>query len=329
MRAIHIERTGGPEVLQSVELPITDPGPGEVRVRHSAIGVNFIDTYHRTGLYPLPLPAVLGVEGAGVIEAVGAGVTHVAIGDRVAYAAAKPGSYAERRVLDALPVVKLPDDIEFDTAAAMMLKGLTVQYLLRRTRPQRDLAAGDFILWHAAAGGVGTIACQWAKALGYQVIGTAGSPEKCARARSLGAEFAIDYRTEDVVARVREITNGRGVPVVYDSVGKDTWERSLDCLEPLGLMVSFGNASGAVPPITLGQLAQKGSLHVTRPTLGTHQRSRENVDAMTGDLFAMISSGAVKIAPPALYALDDVARAHRDLEARKTTGSLVLVPSQV
>jgi NADPH2:quinone reductase len=326
VRAIHIERTGGPEVLSSVDVPVGEPGPNEVRVKHAAIGVNFIDTYHRTGLYAVRLPAVLGVEGAGVVEAVGAQVTHVAVGDRVAYAAAKPGSYAERRVLDALPVVRIPEAIAFETAAAMMLKGLTAQYLLRRTRPQRDLAPGDFIVWHAAAGGVGLIGCQWANALGYRVIATAGSPEKCALATSHGAEFAIDYRTEDVVARVREITNGKGVPVVYDSVGKDTWERSLDCLEPLGLMVSFGNASGAVPPITLGQLAQKGSLHVTRPTLGTHQSSRSNVDAMTKDLFAMVTSGAIRIEPPTRYALEDVERAHRDLEARKTTGSLVLVP---
>jgi NADPH2:quinone reductase len=326
VRAIHIERTGGPEVLRAVELAVGEPGPGEVRVRHLAMGVNFIDTYHRTGLYQVPLPAVLGVEGAGVVEAVGAGVTHVGVGDRVAYAAGKPGSYAERRVLDALVVVKLPDAIEFPIAAAMMLKGLTVQYLLRRTRPQRDLVPGDFILWHAAAGGVGLIGCQWAKALGYRVIGTAGSPEKCALAQKHGAEFAIDYRTEDVVARVREITNGKGVPVVYDSVGKDTWERSLDCLERFGLMVSFGNASGAVPPVTLTQLAQKGSLHVTRPTLGTHQATREAVDAMTSDLFAMVTSGAVKIEQPTRYALEDVERAHRDLEARKTTGSLVLIP---
>ena len=312
-------------MLRVVDVPVGEPGPGEVRVRHHAIGVNFIDTYHRTGLYQLPMSAVLGVEGAGVVEAVGAAVEHVAVGDRVAYAAAKPGSYAERR-LDALPVVKLPDAIAFETAAAMMLKGLTVQYLLRRTRPQRDLGRGDFILWHAAAGGVGTIACQWAKALGYRVIATAGSPEKCALAMRHGAEFAIDYRTEDVVARVREITSGRGVPVVYDSVGKDTWERSLDCLEPLGLMVSFGNASGPVPPIMLSQLAQKGSLHVTRPTLGTHQSTRANVDAMASDLFHMVASGAVEIEPPRRYPLEDAARAHRDLEARKTTGSLIPVP---
>jgi NADPH2:quinone reductase len=326
VRAIQIERTGGPEVMRLVDVPVTEPAHGEVRVRHYAIGVNFIDTYHRSGLYQLPMPAVLGSEGAGVVEAVGAGVTHVAVGDRVAYAAPKPGSYAERRTLPALPVVKLPDAIDFERAAAMMLKGLTVQYLLRRTRPQRDLGKGDFIVWHAAAGGVGLIACQWARALGYRVIATAGSLDKCILAKNHGAEFAIDYRTEDVVARVREITNGRGVPVVYDSVGKDTWERSLDCLEPLGLMVSFGNASGPVPPISIGQLAQKGSLHLTRPTLNTHNSTREAADAMAADLFQMVTSGAVHIDPPKRYALEDAANAHRDLESRATTGSLVLVP---
>ncbi|MCW5804883.1 MAG: quinone oxidoreductase [Deltaproteobacteria bacterium] len=326
MRAIRIERTGGPEVLQLAEVDAGEPGPGEVRVRHHACGVNFIDTYHRTGLYPLPLPAILGAEGAGVVEAVGPGVAHVAVGDRVAYAAPKPGSYAEVRVLPATPVVRLPDGIDFARAAAMMLKGLTVCYLLRRTRPQRDLRPGDAILWHAAAGGVGQIACRWAKALGLQLIATAGSPEKCALALASGAAHAIDYRREDVVARVRELTGGRGVPVVYDSVGKDTWERSLDCLEPLGLMVSFGNASGPVPPVALGQLAQKGSLHVTRPTLNTHLATREAVDAMTSELFSLITSGAVPIDAPREYALADAAQAHRDLEGRTTTGALVLIP---
>ena len=326
MRAIRIERTGGPEVLREADVSVGEPGPGEVRVRHHAIGVNFIDTYHRTGLYPLPLPAVLGVEAAGVVEAVGAGVTHVAAGDRVAYAAPAPGSYAERRVLPALPVVRIPAELDFERAAAVMLKGLTVQYLLRRTRPQRDLVPGDYILWHAAAGGVGLLACQWAKALGYRVIATAGSLLKCELARIHGAEHAIDYSTEDVVARVREITGGRGVPVVYDSVGKDTWERSLDCLEPLGLMVSFGNASGPVPPISLAQLARKGSLHVTRPTLHTHTASRAAVDEMTRELFEVVASGAVRVEPPTLYPLADAARAHCDLEARATTGALVLVP---
>jgi NADPH2:quinone reductase len=326
MRAIQIDRFGDAEVMHAVDVAIGDPGPGEVRVRHHACGINFVDVYFRTGLYPAPLPLVLGTEGAGVIEAVGDGVTHLAVGDRVAYAARTPGSYAEARLVSAIPVVKLPDAIDFETAAAMMLKGLTVQYLLRRTRPQRDLKAGDWILWHAAAGGVGSIACQWAKALGLRLIATAGSPEKVKLALAKGATVGIDYRTEDVVARVREITGGTGVAVVYDSVGKDTWERSLDCLERFGLMVSFGNASGAVPPISISQLAQKGSLHVTRPTLNAHQSSRENVDAMTSDLFAQVASGAVVIDPPARYPLEDAERAHRDLEARKTTGSLVLIP---
>lgn len=328
MKAIQIGRVGGPEVMRLVDVPGAGaPGPGEVRVRHTACGVNFIDTYHRTGLYPLALPAVLGVEGAGVVEAVGAGVTHVAVGDRVAYAARSPGSYAQARVLDATPVVRLPDGIDDARGAAMMLKGLTVQYLLRRTRPQlRDLVAGDTILWHAAAGGVGLIACQWAEALGLRVIATAGSAEKCALAVRHGAAHAIDYRTEDVVARVRELTGGRGVRVVYDSVGKDTWERSLDCLEPLGLMVSFGNASGAVPPISIGQLAAKGSLHVTRPTLFTHLATREAVREMTEELFAIVGSGAVRIDEPRRYTLADAAAAHRDLEGRATTGALVLIP---
>jgi NADPH2:quinone reductase len=326
MRAVGIERTGGPEVLRVMDVEVGAPGPGEVRIRHHACGVNFIDTYHRSGLYPLPLPAVLGGEGAGVVEAVGANVTHVAVGNRVAYAAPKPGSYAEARTLAATQVVRLPDSIDFERGAAMMLKGLTVQYLLKRTRPQRDLAPGDFVLWHAAAGGVGSIACQWAKALGLHLIATAGSREKCELALRHGAAHAIDYRTEDVVARVRELTDGRGVRVVYDSVGKDTWERSLDCLEPFGLMVSFGNASGPVPPVNLGQLALKGSLHVTRPTLNTHTATREVAQAMADDLFAMVTSGAITIDPPRRYALEDAAQAHRDLEARITTGALVLVP---
>jgi NADPH2:quinone reductase len=327
MRAIGIERTGGPDVLRPIDVDSGAPGPGEVRVRHRACGVNFIDTYHRSGLYPLPLPAVLGVEAAGVVETVGAGVTHVAAGDRVAYAAPKPGSYSEVRIVTATPVVRLPDTIDFERGAAMMLKGLTVEYLLRRTRPQqRDLAPGDFVLWHAAAGGVGLIGCQWAKSLGLQLIGTAGTDEKCELALGHGAAFAVNYRTEDVVKRVRELTGGRGVRVVYDSVGKDTWERSLDCLEPLGLMVSFGNASGPVPPVSIGVLAQKGSLHVTRPTLFTHLATRETAQAMADELFAMVTSGKLVIDPPRRYALADAAQAHRDLEARTTTGALVLVP---
>jgi NADPH2:quinone reductase len=327
MRAIRIERTGGPEVLQPVEIDAAgEPGPGEVRIRHHACGINFIDTYHRTGLYAVPLPAVLGVEGAGVVEAVGPGVTHVAPGDRVAYTSTRPGSYAEARVVPAIPVAKLPDSIDFLRGAAMMLKGLTVQYLLRRTRPQRPLQPGDFVLWHAAAGGVGLIACQWAKALGLQLIGTAGSDEKCQLALRYGAAHAINYRTQDVVRTVRELTSGKGVPVAYDSVGKDTWEISLDCLEPLGLMVSFGNASGAVPPVALGQLALKGSLHVTRPTLGTHLATREAAQEMTDELFGLVAAGRIVIDEPRRYPLEAAADAHRDLEARATTGASVLVP---
>jgi len=328
MRAIQIARTGGPEVLELVDLPdLRAPEPAQVRVRQHACGVNFIDVYHRTGLYPLALPAVLGTEGAGIVEAVGDGVVDVAVGDRVAYATRPTGSYAEVRTLDATTVVRLPATIDFARAAASMLKGLTVQYLLRRTRPQlEDLAAGDTILWHAAAGGVGLIACQWADALGLRVIATAGSPAKCELALAHGAAHAIDYRREDVVARVRELTGGRGVRVVYDSVGKDTWERSIACLEPLGLMVSFGNASGAVPPIHLSSLAQHGSLHVTRPTLFSHLADRATVQAMANELFGVIASGAVRIEAPRSYPLADAATAHRDLEARTTTGSLVLVP---
>lgn len=323
-RAIQIEQTGGPEVLALAEIDAGEPGPGEVRVRHEACGINFIDVYHRSGLYPLKLPAVLGMEGAGVIEAVGDGVTHVRVGDRVAYSAKTPGSYAEARVVPAFLVVGLPDGIGADVAAAMMLKGLTVQALLRRTR--HGLEPGDHLVWHAAAGGVGTLACQWASALGYQVIATAGSDEKCALARSHGAAHAINYRTEDVVARVRELTGGAGVKAVFDSVGKDTWERSLDCLQPFGLMVSFGNASGAVPPISLAQLAQRGSLYVTRPTLITHQRSGEVVRAMAAELFDVVLAGKVRVPIERRYALADAAQAHRDLEARVTTGAGILVP---
>jgi NADPH2:quinone reductase len=324
MRAIQIERFGGAEEMHLADVPVGDPGPGEVRVKHRACGINFIDIYHRTGLYPNQLPLVLGAEGAGVVEAVGSGVTHLAVGDRVAYAARTPGSYAEARVLPAFPVVKLPDTIDFDTGAAMMLKGLTVQYLLRRTRI--ELAPGELILWHAAAGGVGLIACQWAKALGLRLIGTAGSDEKCRLAEQHGAAYTINYRREDVVARVREITGGKGVNVVYDPVGKDTWERSLDCLAPLGVLVAFGNASGPIPPVNLGVLSLKGSLYVQRPTLGTHTATREGAQQMADELFAMVGSGKVKIPVERRYPLAEAAQAHRDLEGRGTTGAGVLVP---
>jgi NADPH2:quinone reductase len=324
MKAIQIERFGDADVMKLAEVAIGDPGPGEVRIKHHACGINFIDIYHRTGLYPNALPLVLGTEGAGVVEAVGAGVTHLAVGDRVGYAARSPGSYAEQRIMPATPVVKLPDSIDFETGAAMMLKGLTVEYLLRRTRV--ELKAGDVILWHAAAGGVGLIACQWAKALGLRLIGTAGSDDKCKLAEQHGAAFTINYRTEDVVARVREITGGKGVPVVYDPVGKDTWERSLDCLSPLGLMVSFGNASGPVAPVNLGALSLKGSLYVQRPTLGTYLATRETAQQMADDLFQMVASGKVKIPVERRYPLGEAARAHKDLEGRGTTGAGVLIP---
>ena len=326
MRAMQIERTGGPEVLALVDLTLAEPGPGEVRIRHHACGINYLDTYHRSGLYPIPLPAVLGVEGAGVIEAVGPGVAHLAVGDRVAYMARTPGSYAEARNVEATPVVKLPPAIGFDQAAAMMLKGLTAQFLVRRTLPQGGLAPGDMIVWHAAAGGVGQLACQWAKALGLVLIGTAGSDEKCARARALGAAHMINYRTDDVVARVRELTGGRGVKVVYDSVGKDTWERSLDCLAPFGLLVCFGNASGPVPPLDVLTLMRKGSLYVTRPTPWTHLASPEAARAMAGELFALVASGQLVVDIGQRYRLEDAATAHRDLEARTTMGAGILTP---
>ena len=325
-RAIQIRQFGGPEAMQLVELEVGEPGPGEVCIRHHAVGVNFIDIYQRTGLYANPLPLTLGMEGAGVVEAVGAGVTHLQPGDRVAYASQPPGSYCELRVMPARSVVVLPDGIDFETGAAMMLKGLTVQYLLRRTQPQGGLQPGDFVLWHAAAGGVGLIACQWARALGLRLIGTAGGAEKCGLALAHGAEFAIDYRSEDFVARVREITGGRGVRAVYDSIGQDTFEGSLDCLEPFGLMASFGNASGPVPPVNLGLLAAKGSLHLTRPTLFTHLATRESTQAMADDLFARVSSGEVRIPVSRRYALADAAQAHADLASRVTTGCLVLLP---
>jgi NADPH:quinone reductase len=325
-KAIQIQQFGGPEQLQLVDVNVGEPGPGEVRIRHHACGLNFIDVYQRTGLYQGALPLTLGMEAAGVVEAVGEGVTHLAPGMRVAYASQPPGAYCELRVMPARCVVELPDGIDFETGAAMMLKGLTVQYLLRKTQPQGGLQPGDHVLFHAAAGGVGLIACQWARSMGLQLIGTAGSDEKCALAREMGAAHAINYKTEDIVARVKEITGGRGVKVVYDSIGKDTWEASLDSLRPLGLMVTYGNASGPVPPFSVGTLAAKGSLYVTRPTLFTHLATRESTQAMADDLFGMVTSGQVKIRIDQRYPLAEVAQAHRDLEARKTTGSTVLLP---
>jgi NADPH:quinone reductase len=323
---IRAESAGGPEVLRLVDLPVGDPGPGEIRIRHRACGLNYIDVYHRSGLYPAPMPLPIGMEGAGIVEAVGAGVTHLQAGDRAAYASNPPGSYCVERVMPAKCVVKLPDAIDFDSGAAMMLKGLTAQYLLRKTLPQAGLQAGDHVLFHAAAGGVGLIACQWARALGLKLIGTAGSDEKCALALEHGAAHAINYRREDFVARVKEITGGQGVKVVYDSVGADTFVKSLDCLRPFGLAANFGNASGKVPPFDLGMLAAKGSLYVTRPTLFTHIATRESTQAMADELFAVVLSGAVKIRIDQRYPLAAVAQAHRDLEARSTTGSTVLVP---
>jgi NADPH:quinone reductase len=324
IKAISITAFGGPEQLQVVDLAVGEPGPGEIRIRHHACGLNFIDIYQRTGLYPNALPLTLGMEAAGVVEAVGEGVMHLKAGDRAAYASNPPGAYSEARVMPAKNAVKLPDGIAFDTAAAMMLKGLTVQYLLRRTRPMEGLEKGDFVLFHAAAGGVGLIACQWAKALGLQLIGTAGSAAKCRLALEHGAAHMIDYSQEDFVARVKAITGGQGVKVVYDSVGKDTWEGSLNCLRPFGLMASFGNASGPVPPFAPGILGGKGSLYVTRQTLFTHIATREMTQLMADELFAVVQSGAVKIRIDQRYALADVAKAHADLESRKTTGSTVL-----
>jgi NADPH:quinone reductase len=325
-RAVRIHRTGGPEEMVIDTVEVGEPGPGQVRIRHHAIGLNFIDVYQRTGLYNNPLPLQLGMEGAGVIEAVGEGVTHLKAGDRAAYAANPPGSYCDLRVMPAMNVCKLPEAISFETGAAMMLKGLTAQYLLKRCKPVEGLEPGDFVLFHAAAGGVGLIACQWAKALGLQLIGTAGSDDKCALAKSLGAAHVINYRTENFTQRVKEITGGEGVKVVYDSVGKDTWDGSLDCLRPFGLMVSFGNASGPVAPFAPGILGPKGSIYVTRQTLFSHIVSRETTQAMADDLFAVVQSGQVNIRIDQRFALTEVQAAHRSLESRATTGCTILLP---
>ena len=326
VKAIQISQPGGADALHVVDVVVGEPGPGEVRIRHHACGVNYIDIYQRSGLYALPMPLTLGMEGAGVIEAVGADVLHLKAGDRAAYASPPPGSYSQARVMPAKCVVKLPDAIDFESGAAMMLKGLTAQYLLKRTLPQGGLLPGDFIVFHAAAGGVGLIACQWAKALGYRLIGTAGSDAKCTLAIKYGAEHMINYSREDFVARVKEITAGRGVKVVYDSVGKDTFDKSLDCLRPFGLLATYGNASGPVAPLNLATLGAKGSLYVTRPTLFTHIATRESTQVMADDLFEAVTSGKVKIPVERRYALADAAQAHRDLEGRQTTGCSVLLP---
>jgi NADPH2:quinone reductase len=322
-KAIRIARNGGPEVMEYVDVDVGEPGPGEARVRQYAIGVNFIDVYFRTGLYPSTLPSGLGMEGAGVVEAIGPGVTEVQVGDRVAYAGRPNGAYAQVRIMPAAILLRLPDEIDFETGAAMMLQGLTVQYLFRRTY---KLQPGETILFHAAAGGVGLIACQWAKALGVNLIGTVGSDEKAALAKAAGAAHVINYNTENFVERVKEITNGELVPVVYDSIGKDTFIGSLDCLRPLGMMVSFGNASGPVPPFSLSELASRGSLFITRPALFAYAAKRADLEAMAADLFEVVSSGKVKIDIRQRYKLADVAQAHIDLEARKTTGSSILLP---
>mgnify|MGYP001051951405 CR=1 FL=1 len=322
-KAIRLSRTGGPDVLEWVDVEVGEPGPGQARVRHTAVGVNFIDTYHRSGLYPLSLPSGLGSEGAGVVEAVGPGVEGVRPGDRGAYAGGPPGSYSEARVMPADRLVRVPAGVPDQQAAAMMLKGMTVQYLIRRTY---KVHPGETVLFHAAAGGVGLIACQWLKALGATVIGTVGSDEKAALARAHGCDHVIDYTREDFAKGVREFTDGRGVPVVYDSVGKSTFLGSLDCLRPLGLLVSFGNSSGPVPAFELSLLTQKGSLYVTRPTLATYTATRADLEATANDLFAVVASGAVKVEVRHTYALKDAAQVHRDLESRKTTGSVVMVP---
>ena len=322
-KAIRFHKTGGPEVMQLEEVTVGDPAAGQARIRQTAIGVNFIDTYHRSGLYPMPMPSGLGSEAAGVVEAVGTGVTGLKNGDRVAYTGNPVGSYAEARLYPADRLVKIPEGITDQQAACMMLKGMTVQYLIHRTF---KVKAGDTVLWHAAVGGVGLIACQWLKALGVTVIGTVGSDQKVALAKKAGCAHVINYSAENFIQRVKEITGGKGVPVVYDSVGKSTWEGSLDCLQPRGMMVSFGNASGAVAPVSIGILAQKGSLYLTRPTLVNYTATRVDLEETARSLFDIVASGKVKVEVTGTYKLADAAKAHRDLEGRKTTGSIILVP---
>jgi NADPH2:quinone reductase len=322
-KRIQFSTVGGPEVLEYVDFEPAAPGPQQVLVRNKAIGVNYIDTYFRSGLYPAPsLPSGLGTEGAGVVEAVGSEVSQFKVGDRVAYGGGPLGGYAELHLIPAVNLVKLPESISFETAAAIMLKGLTVQYLFRQTYA---LQGGETVLFHAAAGGVGSLACQWAKALGVKLIGTVSSPEKAAHAKALGAWETIDYSKDDVVKRVLELTDGKKCPVVYDGVGQDTWLTSLDCLAPRGLMVSFGNASGPVSGVNLQILAQKGSLYVTRPTLGTYATA-DNLPVMAEELFAMLASGKIKVDDIKHYALKDAAKAQTELSARRTTGSTILIP---
>lgn len=322
-KAIVIHQQGGPEQLRWEDVDIPAPGPGEVLLRQTAVGLNFVDIYHRRGIYPLPkLPSSIGSEGVGMVEAVGPCVQDIKVGDRVAYAGGPIGSYAERRVFPAASLVTLPSSISDQQAAAMMLQGMTVRYLLRSTYAVQP---GETILFHAAAGGVGLIACQWAKHLGATVIGTVGGPAKAALAKAHGADHVIDYTKEDFVARVKEITGGKGVPVVYDSVGQDTFEKSLDCLRPRGLMVTFGQSSGVIPPFNLVNLSIRGSLYVTRPTLATYTATRDDLLKCSGELFDVVAKGAVRIAVNQTYPLSEAAQAHRDLEARKTTGSTVFL----
>jgi NADPH2:quinone reductase len=319
--AIRFHQIGGPEVLVWEHVEVGEAGPGEARLRHTAVGLNYVDTYVRSGLYPAPLPSGLGTEAAGVVEAVGPGVTGVKVGDRVAYAGGPLGAYAEERIIPADRLIVLPDGISDQQGAAVMLKGLTAQYLIRQIFKVKK---GDTILFHAAAGGVGLIACQWAKSLGATVIGTVGSDAKAKLAREHGCDYPIIYTREDFVQRVNEITKGERVPVVYDSVGKDTFLKSLDCVRPLGTMVSFGQASGAIGPVDLGIFAQKGSLFFTRPTLNTYAAKRADLASMAKDLLEAVLSGAVRIEVNQTYPLKDAAQAHRDLQSRKTTGSTVL-----
>ena len=322
-KVIRIKQIGGPEVMEYVDVDLPAPGAGEALIRQKACGLNFIDVYFRTGLYPQSLPGGLGMEAAGIVEAVGTGVNHIKPGDRVAYAGRPVGAYAEARVMPVDNLVRLPDSISFEIAAAVMLQGLTVQYLFNRTFP---LKGGETILFHAAAGGVGLLACQWARAIGVTMIGTVGSDEKAALAKANGCTHVINYNTENFVDRVREITEGKGVPVVYDSIGKDTFKSSLDCISPLGMLVSFGSASGPVPEFSLNELASRGSLFITRPSLMTYTAKRSDLEQMAAQLFSMIESGKIKVDIRQKYPLSAVAQAHRDLEARKTTGSSILIP---
>lgn len=321
VKAVRIDAFGGPEVMKFVEVAVGDPGPGEVRIRHKAIGLNYIDIYQRSGVYPNPLPLQLGMEGSGLVEAVGKGVTHVKVGDRVAYAAQPPGAYCEARVMAAKPLIKIPSSISFEVGAAMMLKGMTAHYLLKRTA---NIQKSHWILFHAAAGGVGLVALQIAKMLGAKVIGTVGSDEKAKLAKKWGADHTIVYTKENFAERVKEITKGRGVDVVFDSVGKDTFEGSMACLRKYGLMVSYGNASGKVPAFTTDVL--KGSLFITRPSLFPYTESREELELTANDLVKLVASKKIVIPVERTYAFSDVQQAHRDLEGRKTTGCSVLIP---